>query len=359
VPHAAGHVHHFAMGSWLLFFAYLVSVVGSVIGLACTLQARQGDGTPRIGWLAAAAVSIGGVGIWLMHFIAMLGFDTPGSPVRYDIGRTAISAVLSIAAVFLGLVVFGVRTRFSVWRLLIGGLIMGLAVNLMHYTGMWAVQVQGTISYNAGFVWLSIFIAIVAATAALWFTVLFDSVALRIVAGLVMGIAVTGMHYTGMAAVEVNIDPSAPAPDGAEVFTFLFPVFVLAVVALAIPIYAVLMASTWSDSDAPPDDSEEEQVPEPRAATRAPRHAADVMGQGVRGVSNLAGQYTDPRRGDAGRGAADPRHSDADPRRGDADLRRGDADLRRGASAEPRNGAPATPRRGSRPSVRTRRPSRR
>jgi NO-binding membrane sensor protein with MHYT domain len=350
VPHAAGHVHHFAMGSWLLFFAYLVSVVGSVIGLACTLQARRGDGSPRIGWLAAAAVSIGGVGIWLMHFIAMLGFDTPGSPVRYDIGRTAISAILSIAAVFLGLVVFGVRTRFSVWRLLIGGLIMGLAVNLMHYTGMWAVQIQGTISYNAGMVWLSIAIAIIAATAALWFTVLFDSVVLRIVAGLIMGVAVTGMHYTGMAAVEVNIDPTAPAPGGVEVFTFLFPVFVLAVIALAVPIYAVLMASTWNDNDAPPETGDE-PAPPARPQSRAPRHATDVMGQGLRGVSELAGQYADPRRG----APAEPRHSaPAEPQRG------APPEPRRGAPVDPRDGTPAGPRHaGGQLPVRPRRPSRR
>jgi NO-binding membrane sensor protein with MHYT domain len=254
-PVAVGHVHHFAMGSWLPFFAYVVSVVGSVVGLACTLQARYaGDaGRPRYGWLALAAVSIGGVGIWLMHFIAMLGFDTPGSPVRYDVGRTAVSAVLSISAVFLGLLVFGVRTRFSLWRLLLAGAITGLAVNLMHYTGMWAVQVQGTITYEPVAVWLSIGIAVVAATAAFWFTVLIEHPALRVLAGLVMGFAVTGMHYTGMAAVEVNLDDNAPAPSGTEVFTFLFPVFVLAVIALAVPIYAVLMASTWSEDDEAPD----------------------------------------------------------------------------------------------------------
>jgi NO-binding membrane sensor protein with MHYT domain len=301
MPVAAGHVHHFAMGTWLLFFAYLVSVVGSVIGLACTLQARRGEGTPRIGWLAAAAISIGGVGIWLMHFIAMLGFDTPGMPVRYDIVRTALSAVLSISAVFVGLVVFGVRTRFSVWRLLLGGLIMGLAVNLMHYTGMWAVNVQGTITYDPALVLLSIGIAIVAATAALWFTVLFDSIALRIVAGLIMGVAVTGMHFTGMAAVRVTMDPSAPAPGGVEVFTFLFPVFVLAVIALAIPIYAVLMASTWSDSDDP---AQAAPVISPRAERRRPeqrarRGADNVPRQGVRGVNDLANRYAGPSRAES------------------------------------------------------------
>jgi NO-binding membrane sensor protein with MHYT domain len=293
---AAGHVHHFAMGTWLLFFAFLVSVVGCVIGLACTLQARRGgEGTGRIGWLVLASVSIGGVGIWLMHFIAMLGFDTPGMPVRYDIGRTAISAVLSISAVFVGLVVFGVRTRFSVWRLLAGGLIMGLAVNLMHYTGMWAVQVQGKITYDSGMVWLSVAIAVVAATAALLFTVVFDGMLLRGVAGVIMGFAVTGMHFTGMAAVNVRIDETAPAPNGVEVFTFLFPVFVLAVVALAIPIYAVLMASTWSDSDGPTGREIPPAVSSRGLEPRTSRHTSGGA-RGVRGVSQLTTtQYVDPR----------------------------------------------------------------
>jgi NO-binding membrane sensor protein with MHYT domain len=294
MPHAVGHANHFAMGSWMLFFAYLVSVVGCVIGLACTMQVRHIEGRSRVGWIAAAAVSIGGVGIWLMHFIAMLGFDTPGSPVRYDIGRTAISAVLSISAVFVGLLVFGVRTKFSLWRLLLGGVIMGLAVNLMHYTGMWAVNIQGTITYNSALVWLSIIIAVVAATAALWFTVLFHSVPLRVVAGAIMGVAVTGMHYTGMAAVNVELDPTAPQPVGVEVFTFLFPVFVLSVLALAVPIYMVLMTSTWQENEAepPPAFPSRSTAPEP-APQRAPRHTTHAMGQGVRGVSELASRYAD------------------------------------------------------------------
>jgi NO-binding membrane sensor protein with MHYT domain len=292
---AVGHVHHFAMGSWLPFFAYLVSVVGSVVGLACTLQARRAgdEDRPRYGWLLLAAVSIGGVGIWLMHFIAMLGFDTPGTPVRYDIGRTAVSAVLSISSVFLGLVVFGVRTRFSLWRLLLGGLITGLAVNLMHYTGMWAVRVQGTITYDPVAVWLSIGIAVVAATAAFWFTVLIEHPGLRVLAGLVMGLAVTGMHYTGMAAVQVNIDQAAPAPAGVEVFTFLFPVFVLSVIALAVPIYAVLMASTWSENDDVPR-SAPRQAPSP---LRDRPVAEPELGQGLRGFGQLAARYS-PRQED-------------------------------------------------------------
>jgi NO-binding membrane sensor protein with MHYT domain len=244
-------VQHFAMGQWLLVLAYLTSAVGCTVGLACTLQARYAvDSRVRLGWLGLASLSIGGVGIWVMHFIAMLGFATPGMPVRYDIARTALSAVLAIVAVFGGLVVFGVRAEFSWWRLLVAGLITGLAVNLMHYTGMWAVQIKGTIGYNPGLVVLSIVIAIVAATAALWFTVALNKPLHRLAAGLVAGVAVTGMHYTGMAAMRVRLDMAAPDPSGSEVFSFLFPVFVLAAIALAVPICAVLMAPSPGERDA-------------------------------------------------------------------------------------------------------------
>jgi NO-binding membrane sensor protein with MHYT domain len=243
------HIHHFEMGRWLLALAYLTSVAGCALGLACTLQARYAvTSRTRIAWLALAAVSIGGVGIWVMHFIAMLGFATPGLPVRYDIPRTALSAVLAVVAVFLGLLTFGVRASFARWRLLVAGVITGLAVALMHYTGMWAVQIKGTIGFNPGLVVLSVAIAVVAATAALWFTVGLDRLVPRLLAGLVMGVAVTGMHYTGMAAMRVHLDPFAPDPSGVEVFTFLFPVFVLAAIALAVPICAVLMASSPQES---------------------------------------------------------------------------------------------------------------
>lgn len=235
-------MHHFDMGLWLLFLAYIVSVTGSVVGLACTRQsAAASDTRERLRWLAMASIAIGGVAIWLMHFIAMLGFAIPNSVVRYNLGWTVASAVLSISAVFVGLITIGRTVHLS--RLIAGGVITGLAVALMHYTGMWAVQTQGTISYDKRLVALSILIAVVAATAALWFTLVLESPVLRFVAGLVMGVAVVGMHYTGMAAVRVTVDHAAPVPGGLEVFSFLFPVFVIGLLALAVPITAVMLAS--------------------------------------------------------------------------------------------------------------------
>lgn len=125
------HVHHFDMGLWLLFLAYIVSVTGSVVGLACTrCSAAASDERDRLRWLAMASIAIGGVAIWLMHFIAMLGFAIPNSVVRYHLGWTVASAVLSISAVFAGLITIG-RT-VDLRRLIAGGVITGLAVALMH-----------------------------------------------------------------------------------------------------------------------------------------------------------------------------------------------------------------------------------
>ena len=241
-------VHHFEMGVWLLFLSYVTAVVGSTIGLACAHHSRGTTGRTRIGWLALAALSIGGVGIWLMHFIGMLGFATPGQPIRYDVPSTVLSALIAIAAVFGGLLIFGVQRRSATWRLAVAGTLTGLAVILMHYTGMWGVNIKGTISYNPFLVVLSIIIGIGAATAALWFTVRTESLSLRVAAGLVMGVAVTGMHYTGMAAVDVHMAVNGPDPAGVEVFSFLFPVFILSAVALALPIVALLTAPKDDDT---------------------------------------------------------------------------------------------------------------
>lgn len=234
-------MHHFSMGIWLLGLAFAVSVSGSVIGLACTRHSTTATTTAaRMRWLLMAALAIGGVGIWLMHYIAMLGFAVPGSPIRYNLMWTIVSALISIVAVFVGLVIVGTKFRLS--KLLAGGALVGVAVNVMHFTGMRALRFQGEIHYNVYFVALSLVIAVVAGTAALWFTMILESSILRFFAGVIMGIAVVGMHYTAMAAIEITHDPSAPAPIGLEVFAFLFPVFVIGLLTMAVPIVAVLTA---------------------------------------------------------------------------------------------------------------------
>ncbi len=109
----------------------------------------------------------------------------------------------------------------------------------MHYLGMSAVRLQGELSYDRNLVVLSVLIAVVAATTALWFTIVVRGVAATIMAGFVMGIAVTGMHYTGMAAMDLRMDPGQDAPAGTEVFGLVFPVFLLGGLVIACLLWAL------------------------------------------------------------------------------------------------------------------------
>src|SRR5438105_9194683 len=131
-------VRHFAHGPINPAVAYVLAYMGSSLALACTARARASTiGSRRIRWLITAAFALGG-GIWLMHFTAMLGFDIPESPVRYDAVTTLVSAVLAIAVVGCGLGLVGTGRR-AVWKIVLGGVFTGIGVAAMHYTGMAAM----------------------------------------------------------------------------------------------------------------------------------------------------------------------------------------------------------------------------
>src|SRR5262245_66674196 len=84
-----------------------MSCVGSALGLLCTARARCVSGAARTRWLIVAAVSIGGTGIWVMHFIAMLGFSVSGSAIRYNVGLTLLSMGIAVVVVGIGLMIVG------------------------------------------------------------------------------------------------------------------------------------------------------------------------------------------------------------------------------------------------------------
>ncbi|WP_082771884.1 MHYT domain-containing protein [Actinoplanes sp. TFC3] len=199
-------VHHFTYGAFNPIGAYLVAFLGSFLGLLSTGRARNArTRSRRTRWLIIAAFSIGGAAIWLMHFTAMLGFDVPASPVRYNPLLTMLSLGLAVVAVGFGLIVVG-HGRPSMLRVGVAGVLTGAGVLAMHYTGMAAMHVSGTINYKPMLVIASGIIAVVAATTALWFTVAMRGGMLRMLgAAAIMAIAVCGMHYTGMAAMSVKL----------------------------------------------------------------------------------------------------------------------------------------------------------
>jgi NO-binding membrane sensor protein with MHYT domain len=197
------HVDNFSNGALNPAFSYAVSCVGCFLGLRCTTRARAYQGAARARWLTLAALSIGTTGIWVMHFIAMLGFTIPGEPIRYNVPVTILSMVIAVVVVGIGVFIVGFG-RAGNGPLLLGGTIIGFGVASMHYIGMSAVRVQASLSYNPGLVVASVVIAVIAGTAALWMALRLDSVSSTFVASLIAGVAVNGMHYTGMAAVHAQ-----------------------------------------------------------------------------------------------------------------------------------------------------------
>src|SRR5712671_5280177 len=218
------HVNNFANGALNPAFSYVVSCVGCFLGLRCTTRARAYQGAARARWLTLAALSIGTTGIWVMHFIAMLGFAIPGETIRYNVPVTILSMVIAVIVVGIGTFIVGF-SRAGNGPLLLGGTIIGLGVASMHYLGMGAVRVDASLSYNYGLVAASVIIAVIAGTAALWMALRLNSVWSTFIASLIAGVAVNGMHYTGMAAVQAQAAPGlvVNTADTAGATAFLLP----------------------------------------------------------------------------------------------------------------------------------------
>ncbi|TDD80201.1 hypothetical protein E1293_21355 [Actinomadura darangshiensis] len=230
-------VHHFSYGLLTPVAAYCMSVIGSLLGLMCTSRARASTGRSRGSWLALGALSIGGTGVWVMHFIAMLGFSVAHTEIRYDVPLTLLSCAIAVVVVAGGLFVVGFGgTRAPM--VAASGLITGAGVASMHYTGMAAMNMPAHIDYRPGLVAVSVLIAVVAATVALWFSIRVTTMWAMAGAAAIMGVAVSGMHYTGMAAMRVRMHHGMPAPGGATAGDFLLPLVcgigVVAVVLLLI-----------------------------------------------------------------------------------------------------------------------------
>jgi PAS domain S-box-containing protein len=199
----------------LVILSVAICVFASYTALDLTGRAHVCEGGKRASWLAAGAVAMRG-GIWSMHFVAMLAFDL-GTPLSYDIRLTFLSFLVAVSVTGVGLsAVIGAGGRLT--GLLMGGVFMGLGVASMHYTGMAAMRARATIAYDPVLFVLSVLIAIAASVAALWLAFKLRAFWHKAAAAGVMGTAICGMHYTGMAAafytpmdvVPVDVDTGIP-----------------------------------------------------------------------------------------------------------------------------------------------------
>lgn len=195
--------------------AFLMACLGGALGLRCAIRSlHTAEPGRRAGWLALAAVAIGS-GVWTMHFIAMMGFAVAETPVAYDAATTFASLALAIVMVGVGIFIVGYRGTTTM-ALVTGGTVTGLGIASMHYLGMAGIRLEGRVEYDTLTVGGSVAIAVVAATTALWAAASLHSLLMSLAASVAMGVAVTGMHYMGMAAVHVHLHPPGSVAEGAD-----------------------------------------------------------------------------------------------------------------------------------------------
>ena len=221
----------------LVILSYTIAVFGSYVALTAAARIRgDASGSIHVVYVGVAAVALGGVGIWSMHFIAMQAQMFPFG-LHFDYVKTALS--LCIAIGLSGWALWYVaRDRFTIFRCLFGGLLAGSGAVLMHYMGVFAMGMPAIIIWDVPVVALSVVVAITAAAAALWLAFNVVSTLQRVFAALVMGAAITGMHYIGtVAATVVCTTSDAGVADGIAGKSLPYITFLLSAV--------VLLAMYW------------------------------------------------------------------------------------------------------------------
>jgi len=207
---------HAAYSPSLVVLSVLIASVASYTALDLAGRVTAAHGRERLAWLAGGSLAMG-IGIWSMHFVGMLAFHLP-VPIGYELGRVLLSVLVAVAASALALVVVS-RPHVGLPALGLGALCMGPAIAGMHYIGMAALNVPASMHFDPFLVATSVAIAIAASFVGLALAYHFrqdesaGGVARRLASGLVMGLAIAGMHYTGMAAARFD----TPGRTGASV----------------------------------------------------------------------------------------------------------------------------------------------
>ncbi|MDM0111028.1 MHYT domain-containing protein [Variovorax sp. J22R133] len=212
----------------LVVLSYAMAVIGSLVALTAARRLIGRNGKVNRYSAISAGIALGGIGVWSMHFVGMLAVKI-NMGVSYSMLETIVSLVAAVAATSVALVYVAQAPR-QLRRVVGAGSFLGLGVALMHYLGMYGMRFGGFIAWEMPIVALSIFMAMVAASAALWLAFNTPTWTTRILSALIMGVAVCAMHYTGMAAADFICTTATPRaiPDGFGVISSLqMPVWVL------------------------------------------------------------------------------------------------------------------------------------
>jgi NO-binding membrane sensor protein with MHYT domain len=240
----------------LVALSYVVAVMASYTALDLAGRVTASRGRARRIWLLGGGFAMG-AGIWSMHFTGMLAFSLPIA-LTYDMPIVLLSLVVAMIASGFALFVASRRT-VSIARLLISALPMGLGIATMHYTGMAAMRMAATIDYEPRLFALSIVIAVGASAAALWLAIQLRSerisprtwMGLKIGSALVMGVAITGMHYPGMVAAHfMPVAGAAPVAAGIDALPLGAVIGAATLVILGLALISSLVDQRFGETEA-------------------------------------------------------------------------------------------------------------
>jgi len=197
----------------LVALSVFIAVMASYTALDLANRIAVAEGFAKKIWLTGSAIAMG-IGIWSMHFIGMLAFHL-SIPIEYDLGLVLVSLLVAIGTS--GLALFLVSRVMSLTHWLVGSLLMGSGIAAMHYIGMAAMRMAAQPQYNLLLVMLSVAIAILVSAIALILTFkLRDQTQAKVLpykigSAILMGAAISTMHYTGLAAARfIPIVTTAP-----------------------------------------------------------------------------------------------------------------------------------------------------
>lgn len=228
--------HHYG----LVLLSVCVSIFSATMALQTAQIARSTENALyRHIAIFTGAIALGG-GIWTTHFIGMLAFELP-APVAYSTGLTLFSLVPACVASWLALRMLSLP-EVTGRQLLGSGVLVGAGIGMMHYSGMAAMQTPLEMRYEAVTFFLSIVVAVVLATLALWVRfglqrTQLSRMARFLVAGCVLGLATASMHYTGM--ISVRFIGEAGVPQGALMLNATYASLILSSFTITVTLMVV------------------------------------------------------------------------------------------------------------------------
>ncbi|MDK1374850.1 MULTISPECIES: EAL domain-containing protein [unclassified Sinorhizobium] len=193
----------------LIAVAAVVCLAGSVATMLLLLRAQRSGGTQRRLWTVACALA-SGVGIWSTHFIAMLAYDG-GIPIAYEVRGTTLSVLVAIAASWIAFAVALAGTfRYAFAG---GGVLLGVGIAAMHFTGMRAVETQGQVTFDFGSTMIAVIFGTLIAGVALHAFQTLRGVRRLVVSTVLLVLAICAMHFKSMSGVSLVPDPGIAAAD--------------------------------------------------------------------------------------------------------------------------------------------------